>query len=42
MTYQKLILGHEGALSLTEKVYTKVDVEKLIETVNLIPAPYDL
>lgn len=42
MTYQKLILGHEGALSLTEKVYTKVDVEKLIETVNLIPDPYDL
>lgn len=40
--YQKLILGHEGALSLTEKVYTNVDVDKLVETINLIPAPYDL
>jgi len=39
MTYQKLILGHEGALSLTEKIYTNVDVEKLVETINLIPEP---
>lgn len=38
--YHKLILGHSGALNLTERVYTKVDTEKLIETINLIPAPY--
>ena len=41
-TYQKLILGHEGALSLTEKVYTKVDVSKLVETIDLIPEPMKL
>lgn len=33
-TYQKLLLGHEGALDLTEKVYTHVDDEQLIEAVN--------
>ncbi len=40
--YHKLILGHSGALNLTERVYTKVDKEKLIETINLIPAPEKL
>ena len=35
-TYQKLILGHEGALDLTEKTYTAVSFDKLEETVNLI------
>lgn len=34
--YQKLILGHTGALDLTEKVYTSVKFDKLEETVNLI------
>ncbi len=41
-TYIKLILGHEGALSLTEKVYTNVDVQKLVETIDLIPEPLKL
>lgn len=40
--YHKLILGHSGALTLTEKVYTKVDVEKLVETINKIPVPLAL
>lgn len=35
-TYQKLILGHEGALNLTEKVYTAVPVEDLVEAINQI------
>ena len=35
-TYQKLILGHEGALDLTEKTYTAVSFDKLEDTVNLI------
>lgn len=37
-TYQKLIIGHEGALDLTEKVYTYVDVEQLVEAINKIPS----
>ncbi len=35
-TYQKLILGHEGALDLTEKVYTHISDEQLIEAINKI------
>lgn len=37
-TYQKLILGHEGALDLTERTYTYVDVAQLVEAVNKIPS----
>ena len=41
MTYQKLILGHTGALTLTEKTYTYVDIKQLVEAVNKIPIkPY--
>ena len=25
-TYQKMIVGHKGAMSLTEKVYTHIDL----------------
>lgn len=35
-TYQKLILGHSGALDLTEKVYTYVADEQLTEAVDKI------
>ena len=35
-TYQKLILGHEGALNLTERVYTVVPVSDLVEAINKI------
>lgn len=35
-TYIKLIVGHEGALDLTEKVYTYVDIEELIEAIDKI------
>lgn len=37
-TYQKLILGHEGFLDLTERTYTYVDVAQLVEAVNKIPS----
>lgn len=40
--YHKLILGHSGALNLTERVYTNVSVEKLVETINKIPNPAGL
>lgn len=32
----KLIIGHEGALDLTEKTYTHVDIQQLIDAINLI------
>lgn len=35
-TYIKLIVGHAGAMSLTERVYIHVDIDDLIETINLI------
>lgn len=35
-TYQKMILGHEGALDLTEKVYTYIDDDQLKEAINKI------
>ena len=35
-TYQKLILGHEGALDLTEKTYTYISDEQLVEAINKI------
>lgn len=35
-TYQKLILGHEGALDLTEKTYTYISDEQLKEAINKI------
>jgi integrase len=37
-TYQKLIIGHEGALDLTERTYTYIDVEQLVEAINQIPS----
>jgi len=36
-TCQKLILGHEGALDLQEKVYTVVPMPKLYSEMNKIP-----
>lgn len=35
-TYIKLIVGHEGALDLTEKTYTYVDFEELRNAINEI------
>lgn len=33
---QKMILGHSGAMSLTEKVYTHFDVKRLVEAIDKI------
>lgn len=35
----KLIVGHRGAMSLTERVYTHLDVDTLIEAVNKMYVP---
>lgn len=35
-TYIKLIVGHEGALDLTEKTYTYVDFDELLNAINQI------
>lgn len=32
----KKIVGHRGAMSLTEKVYTHLDVQELIDAINKI------
>lgn len=36
---QKMIVGHKGAMSLTEKVYTHIDINLLIDAVNSIYYP---
>ena len=35
-TLIKKIVGHSGAMSLTEKVYTHVNVQELLEAINMI------
>ncbi|MBE5935375.1 MAG: site-specific integrase [Lachnospiraceae bacterium] len=35
-TLIKLIVGHSGAMSLTEKVYTHLDIKELVEAINKI------
>lgn len=35
-TLIKKIVGHSGAMSLTEKVYTHVNVQELLEAINRI------
>jgi len=32
----KKIVGHSGAMSLTEKVYTHLDIQSLVEAINKI------
>ena len=32
----KKIVGHSGAMSLTERVYTHLDIENLINAINQI------
>lgn len=38
-TYIKMIAGHSGAMSLTEKVYTHIDMQFLIEAINSVYYP---
>lgn len=35
-TMIKKIVGHSGAMALTEKVYTHLDIEALVEAINEI------
>lgn len=35
-TIQKKIAGHSGAMSLTERVYTHLDIQTLIDGINMI------
>ena len=34
-----MIIGHAGAMSLNEKVYTHIDMKELIKTVNSVYYP---
>ncbi len=38
-TFIKMMAGHKGAMSLTEKVYTHIDIKVLIDAVNQIYIP---
>lgn len=38
-TYNKLIVGHKGAMSINERVYTHIDMKELIKTVDSIYYP---
>ena len=35
-TIIKKIVGHSGAMTLTERVYTHLDIETLVEAINKI------
>ena len=35
-TIIKRIVGHSGAMDLTEKVYTHFDIQQLVDAINLI------
>lgn len=41
-TYIKLILGHKGAMNVTEEVYTHIDMNYLLKAVNSIYYPEHL
>lgn len=41
-TYIKLIVGHKGAMNVTEEVYTHIDMNYLLEAVNSIYYPEHL
>ena len=41
-TYSKMIVEHKGAMTMTEKVYTHIDMKILIDTVNQIYYPEHL
>lgn len=35
-TIIKTIVGHSGAMSLTEKIYIHFDIKELVDAINLI------
>ena len=38
-TYQKMIVGHKGAMSITESVYTHIEMKELIEAIDSMYYP---
>ena len=38
-TYQKLIVGHKGAMSITESVYTHIEMSELIKAIDSVYYP---
>lgn len=38
-TYIKMIAGHSGAVSMTEKVYTHINMQLLIEAIDSVYYP---
>lgn len=41
-TFQKLIVGHKGAMNITEKVYTHIDMKLLVDAINSMYYPEHL
>ncbi len=41
-TYSKMIVGHKGAMTMTEKVYTHIDMKILIDAVNQMYYPENI
>lgn len=41
-TFIKMIVGHEGAMTMTERVYTHISIEPLLESVNKIYVPNNI
>lgn len=42
LTYIQLIVGHKGAMNVTEEVYTHIDMKYLLEAINSIYYPKHL
>ena len=41
-TYQKLIVGHKGAMSITESVYTHIEMSELIKAIDSVYYPEEI
>lgn len=41
-TYQKLIVGHKGAMSITESVYTHIDMKELVKAIDSMYYPENI
>lgn len=38
-TYQKMIVGHKGAMSITKNVYTHIEMSELIKAIDSVYSP---
>ena len=41
-TYQKLIVGHKGAMFITESVYTHIEMSELIKAIDSVYYPEEI